>query len=123
MIHKFFLFVLAGLIISLASCQKDEATEPTLPQQPQTMKELQVPANFNWKTTRNLEVSLTAKSNGLVEILDAKGNAYQKAFLLANKPFVLKLTVPSAEKVLKIKFNGKVASVEITSDNLSIGLN
>lgn len=121
--HKFFILVLAGLIIGLSSCQKDETTEPTLPQQPKTMKELQVPADFNWKTTRNIQASLTAKSNGLVEFLDAKGNAYQKAFLTANKPFVLKFTVPSAEKVLKVKFNGKVASVEITSDNLSVSLN
>lgn len=121
--HKFFLFVLASLIIGLSSCQKDEMIEPTVPQQPKTMKELQVPANFNWKTTRNLQLSLTAKSNGLVEILDPKGNAYQKAFLMANKPFVMKFTVPSAEKVLKVKFNGKEASVEITSDNLSVSLN
>ncbi|MEJ5303951.1 MAG: hypothetical protein HPY80_11110 [Bacteroidales bacterium] len=87
------------------------------------MKEMQVPADFNWKTTCNLQVSITAKSNGLVEILDSQGNAYQKAFLLANKPFVLKFTVPTFEKSLKIKFNWKETSVDITSDNLTATLN
>ncbi len=119
---KFTFILLAGLIIGLTSCKKEELTEPVV-SQPKTMKEMQVPADFNWKTTRNLQLSLKAKSNGLVEVLDAKGNAYQKAFLMANKPFVLKFTVPTFEKNLKIKFNGKETGIEITSDNLTVTLN
>ncbi|MDK2910961.1 MAG: hypothetical protein PWR20_2529 [Bacteroidales bacterium] len=120
---KFTLILLASVIIALASCRKEELPEPAVPQKPTSMKEMQVPVDFNWKTTRNLQVSITAKSNGLVEILDSKGNAYQKAFLTANKTFVLKFTVPTFEKSLKIKFNGKETSVDITSDNLTATLN
>lgn len=99
---KFTLIILASVIIAFASYKKDELPEPSKPQKPTSMKEMQVPADFNGKTTRNLQISISAKSNGLVETLDSKGNAYQKAFLMANKPFVLKFTVPTFEKSLKL---------------------
>lgn len=83
------------------------------------MEELTVPASFDWKTTKDVQLTLSANANGIVEVMNASNISYQKAFLTPAQPYVMKLTIPSYEKSVKLRFQGKEASLEIGSGNLS----
>lgn len=110
------------LIISLTavftSCKKDRDIEK--PSAPTVMEELQVPSNFDWKTTRDIQLTLVANTNGIAEVTNMKGIAYQKAYLTSAVPYVMKLTLPTYEKNVGVKFMGQTQTIELTSSILSI---
>jgi protein-disulfide isomerase len=114
---KSILLSLVALVAVLSSCKKDRFDEPKAPQK---MEELTVPASFDWKTTKNLQLTLTAITSGIVEITNNQGVAYQKAFLTPGQPYVMKLTVPTYEKNVKAKFMGQEQNIDLSSNNLII---
>lgn len=111
------IYILAILsVVVLSSCRKDRFDDPKTPEK---MEELTVPASFDWKTTKDVQLTLSANANGIVEVMNASNISYQKAFLTPAQPYVMKLTIPSYEKSVKLRFQGKEASLEIGSGNLS----
>lgn len=106
-------------MIVLTSCRKDRFEPIT----PGSMEELKVPANFDWKTTRDYTITITAATAGLVEVANANGIAYQKAFLAAGTPYAMKLTLPTYEKSVKLKFQGKTADLNLSGVNLTYQFN
>ncbi len=115
-------FLLAiTLTVFFTSCKKDrfDYNEP----KPENMEELTIPSSFDWKTTKDIQLTLTAQSNGIVEVTNSQGIAFQKAFLMPNQPYTMKLTVPSYEKTVKLKFLGQEASLELGIASLSYQFN
>ena len=110
-------FIIAGLAVVLSSCKKDRIFDE--PKAPQTMEELTVPSSFDWKTTKEVNLTLSAPASGIVEVANSQLVAYQKAFLNPGTAYTMKLTVPSYEKNLKLRFLGQEASLEITGNNLT----
>ena len=104
-------------IIFLSSCKKDRMFDE--PQAPQTMEELTVPNSFDWKTTKEVNLTLTAQASGIVEVANSQLVAYQKAFLNPGSAYTMKLTVPTYEKSIKLRFLGQEATLEITGSTLS----
>jgi hypothetical protein len=113
---KHILITVLALAALFTSCRKDRFEGPKAPEK---MEELTVPANFDWKTTKDVQITLSANANGIVEVMNSQQIAYQKAFLTPAQPYVMKLTIPSFEKSVKLRFQGKEASLEIGSGNLS----
>lgn len=111
------LLIALGFILFMSSCKKDTPQQPD--NKPTTMGELQVPTNFNWKTTSDYSLTLTANVNGIVEINNANGASYQKAYLTIGQPYTMKLVVPSYEKSVKMKFAGKETVLNLTASSLS----
>jgi beta-mannanase len=109
-------FVLSLVILS--SCNKDKQDD-NIPGTPTEMKDLKVPANFDWKTTKDIKISITANTFGLVEVFSSNNEAYQKVFLTADKTYEMKLTVPAYEKVVKLKFSGQEKVLELNSGELT----
>lgn len=103
----------------LVSCQKQSLVDPSQPTQSNTMESLQVPSSFNWKTTRTVQLTLTAKANNLVDVTSSKGVSFQRAFLKANKAYTMKLVIPAYENTLQVKFMGQDVTLNITSGNMS----
>lgn len=68
-----------AMLASLYSCRKDRFE----PNQPKSMDELTVPANFDWKTIKDYAITITASENGMVEVTNSNGIAYQRAFLVS----------------------------------------
>jgi hypothetical protein len=114
------IFILFLLILS--SCAKDKPSDnPT--SIPTEMKELKVPSNFDWKTTKDITLNISAKNTGLVEVLSSKDEIYQKVFLTAEKTYVMKLTVPTYETTVKLVFSGQEKILELNSAELTYQFN
>jgi hypothetical protein len=118
---KIALLLTIGFALTFTSCKKDKVENPV--SKPNTMEELQVPASFNWKTTKDISLTLTGNGNGLVEVANATGVAYQKAYLSSGVAYTMKLTVPSYEKTVQLKFLGQTASLELTANVLQYQFN
>jgi|AntAceMinimDraft_16_1070373.scaffolds.fasta_scaffold02551_4 hypothetical protein len=106
---KIILFTIIGLGLMFTSCRKDRI-EPTVPT---TMEKLAVPSNFNWKTTKDYQITLTGYTNGIAEVSNLSGTPYLKAYLATNQAYTTKLTVPTYEKQINIKFMGKTVKIDL----------
>jgi hypothetical protein len=113
---KLILLSLIALVFVFSSCKKDRFDEPKAPEK---MEELAVPASFDWKTTKDYSVTLSAYTNGIVEVTNSAGAVYQKAFLSTGQPYTMKLTVPSYETTIRLKFMGKTQDIALSSSNIS----
>lgn len=114
---KHLLFTITGLSLVFASCRKD--IENPINQAPTTMEEIVVPAGFNWKTTKDYQLNITAPSTGIVEVNSAQGATYQKAYLQASQPYMMQLNLPAYEKSVKLKFSNQTATLELNAAVLS----
>lgn len=109
-------------LVAFASCKKDRfpIDEPVVPQ---TMEDLKVPSEFNWKTTKDISLTLTTPVRGIVEVTNEKGIAYQKAYLQPATPYTMKLTVPVYEQTVLLKFSNEVIPLQLTSHTLTYQFN
>lgn len=114
---KLFFITMIILLVVFSSCKKDfpEKIENT----PETMEDLKVPANFNWKTTSDIYISLKAESDGLTEVAAPNGTVYHRAFLKENETYEVKLTVPAYEKSLLLRHKGREKAIEISGSNIN----
>jgi hypothetical protein len=113
---KSILLSLVALVVILSSCKKDRFDEPKAPEK---MEELTVPASFDWKTTKDYSITLSAYTNGIAEVSNTADVVYQKAFLTSGQPYTMKLTVPSYEKTIRLKFMGKSQDIALGSPSIS----
>jgi hypothetical protein len=118
---KITFLLIAAIALIFTSCKKDRIDNPD--NKPQTMEELQVPADFSWKTTKDFSLTLSASASGIVEVNNASGISYQKAYLSPGLAYTMKLTVPSYEKTIKLKFLGQEATLELTAAALNYQFN
>jgi ABC-type oligopeptide transport system substrate-binding subunit len=115
-------FILAiTLTVLFSSCKKDRFDY--VESKPENMGELTVPSSFDWKTTKDVQLTLTAPGNGIVEVNNSQGATFQRAFLMPNQPYEMKLTVPSYEKTVKLKFMGQEVSLELGTANINYQFN
>lgn len=112
-----FIILSAIIVVGLNSCLKD--LEP-LDQEPiNTLEQIVVSPDFNFQTFRNIDVIVTGYTNGLVEVMSTEGVVYQKAYLQKKQQYEMQVTIPTYEKFLVLRFKGKTANIEITSDIVS----
>ena len=112
--------IFISLMFLMVSCNKASIKPVSTPgsKTVNSMSNLQVPANFNWKTTQSINLTITANKNNLVDVTSKDGVSYQKAFLSANKAYTMKLVIPSYTKVLNLNFMGQKVTLNITSTNM-----
>jgi hypothetical protein len=105
-----------ALFFVFSSCKKELTKNP---QSPETLNELNVPSGFSWKTTRDVNLTLSTQVNGLVNIINDQGITYQQAFLTANSPNMIKLTLPAFEKKITLRFQAKDTILNLTGSEMS----
>ncbi len=113
-----FLILLFGLTVVLTGCKKN-AVEPQPPaQNPQTLNDLKAPDSFNWSTASTVEVKIT----GLPTVLPVKntlkislsdGRLLLSRLHTMSEDLSVKVTVPSTEKKLSLKYGTLTQSVDI----------
>jgi hypothetical protein len=118
---KISLIITIAMLIVFTSCKKDRYYQDD--QKPENMEALKVPSNFDWKTTKDIQLTLTAKSSGIVEVNNKQGISYQKAFLTSGQPYTMRLTVPSYENAVKLRFLGQESELELASGPLQYNFN
>lgn len=104
-------FVFFLLLVS--ACKKEEIAPPV---EPANMKILKATTTFSWKTTTEVQLTLTGNTSGIVAITNEAGIAYCKANIIANTAYTMKLSVPAWEKSVTILFRGKTANLVLSSD-------
>ncbi|MDP2235544.1 MAG: hypothetical protein Q8J88_03820 [Bacteroidales bacterium] len=115
-------FIIAILFpIVFTSCKKDRFDNPD--KTPENMEQLTVPSSFDWKTTKDIQLTLSASASGIVEVTNSQGIVYQKAFLSPGQAYLMKLTVPTYEKSVKLKFMGQEAILELGTASLNYSFN
>lgn len=112
-------FILLIASVALTACRKDRLE----PKTPDSMEQLQVPANFDWKTTKDYKITFTAAQSGIVQLVNSNNIAYQKAFLTSQQSYVMQLTLPSFEKSVVVRFGGKDTALNLNSTMLTVNLN
>jgi len=109
-------------IFSLSSCKKDL---PPAPEKVWNTTDLNVSADFDWKTSREITLNVV----GLKEVNPAitntlyvnssAGVTYYKDLLTMSKDYTIKFTVPSTETSLVLKYGTKTSTLPITSNILT----
>ena len=115
---KKLLILLTSIILLSTACKKNTSDEQT-PSTPLSMDELEINAGFDWKTTNDYQLTITGNGNSIIEVTSNDNISYQKAFLITNVPYTMKLTVPAYEKSVKLKFMGQEVSLELESETLN----
>ncbi len=118
---KLILF-LAALTFTLNSCKK-EFKEGEVPAENKKMADLTIDDQFNWKTTKDITVSLSSSSDNTVSIKSQNGDVYLKAFLKGGYNFDTKITVPTFEKEVHVICNNQSHLVSVANNNLDYHFN
>jgi hypothetical protein len=111
---KIFLVALFGLV-ALSSCQKDVIPDPA----PQTMNDLVISNNFNWKTTADYTLTVQGPISRVISVTSDEGAVYKKGMLMANQSLVVNLTLPSYQKTISLRYNGQVIVLPLSSNSLT----
>ncbi len=114
---KLLLLSIISLGLVFASCRKDFETDPVTA--PATMEDLKVPSDFNWKTTKDVNVTLKGGFNGLAEVVASNGVVYHRAFLRENVAYSVKLSVPTYEKSIRLRYMGQEVTVELDGSGIN----
>jgi hypothetical protein len=114
---KHLIFILA-LGFVFASCKKDK--QPIEENLPQKMDNLQVPADFNWKTTTDFQFEVSSDLDGLLSVMDAEGTNYHKSVLKAGESYLVKLTLPTYLKSVQLKQMGRIKEVSLSGGILKV---
>jgi hypothetical protein len=112
------LLIIFGLMLFTTACKKDSTPDPN-PVVPETMDDLKITSNFDWKTTQDIVITMTGKTNNLVEVASLEGKTFQRAFLKANAPYTMNLTLPSYVSSVRLIYRGQDITLEIGNGTLS----
>jgi len=116
--NKIILLASLVLVISLSSCKKDNNNDPkpTIT----TMESLDVPANFDWKTTRDYQINISTSSAGIAILASEDGTiVYQKAYVTGAQAYQMKVALPTYLEKVKVSFKGQAEIIELTSTTIS----
>ncbi len=117
-IMKKSLILLFSIALMLSACKRNTSDNPT-PTVPAAMEDLVVTGGFDWKTSKDVQLVITGKTSNIIEVLSEGGVTYQSAFITANVPYTMKLTVASYEEKIRLKYSGQDIILDLDSENLS----
>jgi len=106
------------LVIFLSSCKKDNNNDPS----PiiNSMESLDVPADFDWKTTRDYQINIGTSSAGITTLASEDGSViYQKAFVTGTEAYQMKVALPTYVEKVKVSFKGQSEIIELTGATIS----
>ena len=120
-----FLLIVIGAILTLSSCHKEtnssmlpnSTTAPSATQITKT-EQLKVASDFNWKTFKDVQLTLTGTSNSIVEVASSNQTVYQRAYLSKDQAYTMKLSVPSYETSIHLLYMGKDININLSSNNI-----
>jgi hypothetical protein len=117
---KLTFFSIVLILLGFSGCRKELSQGNP---EDKTIHDIQVSDGFDWKTTRDLQLTLTGNADGIIEVANDEGIAYQKAYLTSGTPLLMKLTVPAWEDQITLKFSGQEVILVLDSDLLSYQFN
>ncbi len=114
---------LAVMVIFFTGCQKDlEMMEPSpSPVQASTATtDMQVNADFDWKTMKDLQVEVKSNTKAVLYIKSKTGSIYHKAMVNYGETYHTSFAVPTYEKELEILLAGQSKTIPIANDGITV---
>ena len=104
---KTLVVMIIGVVI-LSSCRK-EVVQPTatVATKPQNMNELVASPTFDWKTTKDYQLTLTGNYNEVVTIKSISGVVFHKGFMKTGTSYKVSLTIPASEKTVHFLYHNQ----------------
>lgn len=106
------LIIFFSLLLVTTACKKDDTTN-TNPIVPATMDDLNVSSDFDWKITQDIQITITGNTNNMVKVTSLDGDIFQKAFIKANEPYIMELSIPSHLTSVKLQYMDQDVTLEI----------
>lgn len=122
---KIKLLIISALLLG-TSCKKDLVDQYELikPKTSTTKtSDLKVSKDFDWKTTKEINLNLIGYANSPVTILDADGAIVQKAFLKTDQEYLTILSVPAYQNSVKLLYMGQEVTLELNQKNITYKFN
>ncbi|MEI8006271.1 MAG: hypothetical protein WCI48_08690 [Bacteroidota bacterium] len=110
------------IIISASSCQKASLNAPDQTVNTQSLK---VSPSFDWKTSREIMMSITGMKeispdvSNTLYIKSSKGDVIFKDYFQMNSDYTFKFVVPSTETSVTLVYGKKTYTAALTSSVLS----
>jgi hypothetical protein len=111
----FQLMLIVTVGFGLTSCRKDLAPKPSSQTVATSTKELKVASNFDWATTRSMDVQINAANKGLLLIQDENASVIYKALVNAGDVHTTHITFGSSVKKAFVYFNGASEEINLGS--------
>lgn len=122
--RKLLLLFVIGTVFILSSCRKEAessslsnstTTSNTTSSQPTKTEQLNVTSDFNWKTFKDVQLTLTGNANSIIEVASTNQTVYQRAYLAKDIPYTMKLSVPAYETSVHLLYLGKDVTIPLSS--------
>lgn len=120
---KKIIVLVIGSLILFSACRKEIVKKAIKPDKITSMDELNVSSDFNWKTTKDYQITFTATNSNLVKVTNENGDVFQSAFLKANEPYKMKLNLPSFQKSVHLKFLNDDVVLKLDNSQLEYQFN
>jgi hypothetical protein len=122
MTMKKIIFILALFSIVATSCKKDYK-DNEIQADDKSMLDLTIDDQFDWKTSKVIQVVLTSSTSSTVYIQSEEGDIFLKSFMKAGEEFATNITIPSYQEDVILLFNRQKHKVSVAGNNLSYSFN
>lgn len=116
------LVLILGTLILFSACRR-EIKKDINPVSMASMDELEVSSDFNWKTTKDYQITFSANNSNLLKVENDNGVVFQSAFLKADEPYKMKLNLPSYQKTVHLKFLNEDVVLKLDNTELEYNFN
>lgn len=120
---KKLLLISISILVVLSSCKINPKDDDPQPNEPQSMEDLNISSSFDWKTTTDYSLSLKSQSSNVVIVTSTDGTVYYQGFIKSGVTLETKLTLPSYEEKILLKFKGDTVELDLSGSNLSYDFN
>ncbi len=112
------IFLVAGLINT--SCRKDDDNPDPDPQQTvESMEELQIDDDFDWKTTELVFIEVKGLRNGTVLVKDQNGKVHHKLFHNMFTHISKMISIPDKLDNVIVEYQGESVTVPIIDGKIT----
>lgn len=87
--------ILSLMYLAACNAPTDSGVDTGSQNNVSNMNEMDIPANFDWKTHKDINVNLRGYQSSLVRFLSEDGTVYHQARLIDNNEYSFKLSVPA----------------------------
>jgi hypothetical protein len=116
--------LIMGIGLGFTLCQKPKTNETdTQANVSKDINSLEVDDNFNWKTIKDIQVSLTSSTDNVVFVKSVKGDVYLKALLKGGHRFDTKITIPTYVEEVLVVCNGQTQKLSVVDKVLTCSFN
>lgn len=120
---KKIIIYLAILTVAFSSCQKFEPIQDEININSQienkALQYAEIDDEFDWKTTKDVVVSVKGNVSSVLEIKTNSDNTILKLMLEGGHSVTEKITIPTYQQNITLEYAGQSVELEITSNQLS----